>query len=137
MTRRHLSRAHASPARASPARALGFTLVEVLVALTIVAICLAAGLRAAGTMTDNADRLQVSTLAQWCAENQFTDLRLTNTFPGVGDSSFNCTQLSREFTGTLMVRPTPNPNFRRVEAQIFDAQRRPLLSLTTIVGRDL
>lgn len=113
----------------------GFTLVEVLVALTVVAICLAAGLRAAGTMTDNADRLQISTLAQWCAENQFTDMRLSKSTPGVGQSSFNCTQLGREFTGALTVSATPNPNFRRVEAQILDADRRPILSLTTIMGR--
>lgn len=116
-------------------RAHGFTLVEVLVALTIVALCLAAGLRAAGAMTSNSDRLATNALAQWCAENELTEMRLTKLFPGVGDSSFNCTQLGRDFTGKMTVRSTPNPNFRRVEAQVFDDQDRPLLTITTIVGR--
>ena len=35
----------------------GFTLIEVLVALTIVAITLSAGIRAAGVLTDNTQRL--------------------------------------------------------------------------------
>ncbi|MDH0864184.1 type II secretion system minor pseudopilin GspI [Mitsuaria sp. GD03876] len=113
----------------------GFTLVEVLVALTIVALCLAAGLRAAGAMTSNADRLAVNSLAQWCAENELTEMRLTKAFPGVGDNSFSCTQLGRDFSGKMAVRSTPNPNFRRVEAQVFDDQNRPLLTITTIVGR--
>jgi general secretion pathway protein I len=30
---------------------------------------------------------------------------------------------------------TPNPQFRRVDAQVFDAQQLPVLKLSTIVGR--
>lgn len=116
-------------------RPTGFTLIEVLVALMIVALCLAAGLRAAGAMTSNAERLSVNALAQWCAENELTEMRLTKVFPGVGESSFSCTQLGRDFTGRLTTQGTPNPNFRRVEAQVFDADNRPLLTITTIVGR--
>ena len=117
-------------------RAAGFTLIEVLVALTIVALCLAAGLRAAGAMTSNSDRLAINSLAQWCAENELTEMRLTKTFPGVGDNSASCAQMGRDFNVKLAVRSTPNPNFRRVEAQVFDDRDRPLLTLTTIVGRN-
>ena len=113
----------------------GFTLIEVLVALSIVAITLAAGLRAAGAVTDNAQRLADVTAAQWCADNQLAAVRLAKLFPGVGDSDFSCEQLGQTYAGTLRTRATPNPNFRRVDALIRDAQGQPVLTLSTIVGR--
>jgi general secretion pathway protein I len=121
----------------TPARAAGrgFTLVEVLVALAIVAIALAAGLRAAGALTDNAERLAAVTAGQWCAENAKTNLRLARQLPGVGDADFACEQLGRSFSGTLATRPTPNPNFRRVEASVRDAAGLTLVTVTTVVGR--
>jgi general secretion pathway protein I len=113
----------------------GFTLVEVLVALAIVAVALAAGLRAAGALTDNAERLAAVTAGQWCAENALTNLRLARQLPGVGDADFSCEQLGRSFSGTLATRPTPNPNFRRVEASVRDAAGLTLVTVTTVVGR--
>jgi len=113
----------------------GFTLIEVLVALAIVGVTLAAGLRAAGSVTDNAQRLADVTAAQWCADNQLTDLRLARQFPGVGDGDFACEQLGRVFRGQLRTRPTPNPNFRRVDALVADEAGRPILSLSTVLGR--
>lgn len=113
----------------------GFTLIEVMVALAIVAIALAAGTKAATALTGNAERLLEVSSAQWCAENQLSELRLSKQFPGVGDIDFECQQLGRIYLGRLVVRPTPNPNFRRVEAQVRNAESTPLLSLSTIVGR--
>lgn len=114
----------------------GFLLVETLVALAITAIALAAGLRAAGVLTDNAQRLGDVIAAQWCADNQLTGLRLTRTFPGVGDAEFNCEQLGRKYSGKLVTRATPNPGFRRVEASVSDEAGRPLLTLTTVLPRN-
>ncbi len=113
----------------------GFTLVEVLVALAIVAVALAAGMRAAGALTDNSERLAQVTAAQWCADNALANLRLMRQLPGVGDADFSCEQLGRSYAGTLATRPTPNPNFRRVEAQVRDEGGRPLVNVTTIIGR--
>ena len=118
-------------------QARGFTLIEVLVALVIVAISLAAGIKAAGALTDNAARLQSVSAAQWCAENQLTELRLSKQFPSVGDADFSCEQLGRIYRGRLAVRPTPNPNFRRVDALVSDADGVPQLTLSTIMGRYL
>jgi general secretion pathway protein I len=115
--------------------ARGFTLIEVLVALAIVAIALGAGIKAAGALSDNAGRLKTVTAAQWCAENQLAELRLSRQFPNTGDSDFSCEQLGRVYLGRLSVQTTPNPNFRRVDAQVSDDQGQPQLSLTTIVGR--
>ncbi len=116
-------------------RAAGFTLIEVLVALAVVALALAAGLRAADALTDNARRLEDVVAAQWCADNQLTELRLRRVFPGVGDSDFACEQLGRSFKGQLRTRPTPNPSFRRVDAEVSDEGGRPLVTLSTVLPR--
>ncbi len=114
-------------------RQAGFTLVEVLVAVAIVAVALAAGMRAAGTLTDNAGRLAGVTAAQWCADNQLTALRLSRQFPSTGDSDFACQQLGVAYQGKLTVRPTPNPNFRRVDAVVSDSAGLPLYALSTVL----
>ncbi len=118
---------------ARPAR--GFTLLEVMVALAVVAIALGAGLRAAAVLTDNAQRLSDVTAAQWCADNELTALRLSRSFPGVGEADFNCEQLGRSYAGKVITRPTPNPNFRRVEAQMREPDGHVLVTLATILGR--
>ncbi len=121
--------------RRPAAAARGFTLLEVLVALVLVAVALGAGLRAAGVLTDNAQRLADVTAAQWCADNQLTALRLARAFPGVGDADFSCEQLGRAYTGQLRTRPTPNPGFRRVDAVVSDEDGRPLVTVSTVLGR--
>ena len=113
----------------------GFTLIEVLVALAIVAVTLGAGLQAAGALTQNALRLGQISEAQWCADNQLTGLRLARQFPGIGDIEFQCEQFGRLYLGKLVVRQTPNPNFRRIDAQLASAEGVPLLSLSTVIGR--
>ncbi|MFZ4622691.1 MAG: type II secretion system minor pseudopilin GspI [Rhodoferax sp.] len=112
----------------------GFTLVEVLVALSIVAIALMAGLQATSALTRHAGRQSDMLLAQLCAENELVKIRLARQMPGVGDSQLPCTQADRNLTVALVVRPTPNPNFRRVDARVLDGES-PIWRLTTIVGR--
>ncbi len=114
--------------------ARGFTLIEVLVALGIVAIALAAGVQAMAALTSNAQRQSDVLLAHLCAENELTRLRLAGQMPPVGDSEEACEQAGQMFTVRLRVAPTPNPNFRRVDAQVFTAAV-PLLRLSTIMGR--
>lgn len=113
----------------------GFTLVEVLVALAIVAVTLGAGLRAAGALTDNAQRLADVTAAHWCADNALVGLRLGKVFPGRGESNFECDQLGRHWTGRIAASDTPNPNFRRIDVQVIDEGGHALATLATVVGR--
>jgi general secretion pathway protein I len=137
MTGRAARRAGVVAVSRSPGRARrrGFTLVEVLVALAIVAVTLGAGLRAAAAVTDGARRLAEVTAAQWCADHQIAEMRLSGEFPGVGDADFRCQQLGRSYAGSLRTRPTPNPNFRRVDATVRDEDGRTLVTLTAILGR--
>ncbi len=116
------------------AKPTGFTLVEVLVALGIVATALLAGLQASAALTRHAERQSALLLAQLCAENELVKIRLARQLPGVGDTEVVCTQADVTLNVTLLVRPTPNPNFRRVDAQVLQAQQ-PVWRLTTIVGR--
>jgi general secretion pathway protein I len=121
-------------ARLQPARLRGFTLVEVLVALGIVAVALAAGVRATASLSRNAERQSDLLLAHLCAENALTTVRLSRQMPPVGDNTSSCEQAGRTLAVRLSVQPTPNPNFLRTEAQVFDGNVR-LLNLSTIVGR--
>ncbi len=115
-------------------RQRGFTLVEVLVALGIVAVALLAGLQATSALTRNAQRQSDALLAQVCAENELVKVRLSRQMPGVGDNTVACEQAGRNFSVTVTVRPTPNPSFRRVDAQVLD-EATPILRLSTVVGR--
>lgn len=117
----------------------GFTLVEILVALAIVAVALSAGLQATGALTRMAERQPQQWLAQLCAENELTRLRLLRQLPPIGESSTSCEQAGQTLTIRLRVNPTPNPSFRRVEVAIDNpdpaAGGGRLLQLSTIMGR--
>lgn len=113
----------------------GFTLIEVLVALSIVAIALMAGVQASSALTRNASRQADTLLAHVCAENELVKVRLSRQMPSVGDSTQACEQAGRVLQVSVAVRPTPNPSFRRVDAQALDEQGRPIVKLSTVVGR--
>ncbi len=112
----------------------GFTLIEVLVALAIVGTALIAGLQGAAAMTRNAERQTDRVLAQICAENALAQVRLSRQLPDIGTSTITCDQAGRTLRLQLNVQPTPNPNFRRVEARLMNANQ-PILQLSTILGR--
>ena len=117
---------------------VGFTLIEVLVALGIVAIALMAGLRSTDALTRNASRQSTQWLAQICAENEFTRLRLSRQVPPIGESQVACPQAQLNLQVNLSVQVTPNPNFRRVDARVVQVQgseTTPLLQLSTVMGR--
>ncbi len=117
-----------------PAVQRGFTLIEVLVALGIVAVAMLAGLQATSALTMNAQRQSNVLLAHICAENELVKMRLSSQMPNVGDSSQPCEQAGQVLDVRVSVLPTPNPSFRRVDAQVFDGNS-PILRISTVVGR--
>lgn len=119
-------------------RPRGFTLIEVMVALAVVAIALLAGIQASNALVRTAERQDVQWLAQVCAENELARLRLSRQLPDTGETESTCDQLGRAFRVRLRVQPTPNPNFRRVDADVEtldEADTVRLLTLSTVTGR--
>jgi len=115
-------------------RQAGFTLVEVMVALAICAIALTAGMKAMQALTHNAERQGNAVLGNLCADNALSELRITGRYPDVGDNTIACPQAGRDFEVRMTVRPTANPSFRRVDAEVFLAGR-PVVQEVTLVGR--
>ncbi len=115
-------------------QSLGFTLIEVLVALSIVAIALMAGMQATNALTNTAARQSDLLLAHLCAENELTRIRLIKQMPVVGSSDSRCEQVGITFDVAVTVVPTPNPNFRRVDAHVKNGDV-PVLKLSTVIGR--
>ncbi len=114
----------AAPGRAArgiPVAVRGFTLVEILVALTIVAIALMASIRAVGSLTTSASDMRSRTLAQWSAENRLSQIRVQREYPPVARRNFDCSQGDLPLRCQEDVFSTPNPNFRRVEIQVYGA----------------
>ena len=116
-------------------KARGFTLVEVLVAMTIVAIALMASLRAVGSLTHSASDLRARTLAQWSAENRLSQIRVQGEFPAIGRRQFDCAQGDLALRCQEDVFSTPNPNFRRVEIQVFEGSADALSGTRASSGR--
>ena len=129
-----LSSSHMSLEQKRQSKGQGFTLIEVLVALAIVALALMAGVRVSASLTHNAQRQSDAMLAQICADNALIQLRLFQQLPSVGVTHIACEQAAQNFDVALTVNTTPNPAFRRVDAQVFSAQY-PVLRVTTVVGR--
>ena len=69
-----------------------------------------------------------------CPRQLTTRSDLSSSGVPVGDSTVTCTQAERVFDVTVTVRPTPNPSFSRVDAQVMQGGYS-LLRFSTVVGR--
>ena len=130
-------RAGAAPCRPPRAAARGFTLVEVLVALAIVAVALATGIKAAGALTDNAERLAaVSAAAVVRRQPAWSGCACRASSPASATSTSPASSSAAPTAAGWSSRPTPNPDFRSIEARVADANGLPLFSVLTVVWRN-
>ena len=115
----------------------GFTLLEVLVALVIVGTALGASLRAVGSLATNSSGLRSAMMATWSAENRLVQIRLGKEFPEVGKRNFPCPQGEMNLICEEEVLTSPNPQLRRIEVSVFDAERptRRIVKLVQLVLR--
>jgi general secretion pathway protein I len=113
----------------------GFTLLEVLVALFIVGTALVAALQAIGSLTRNSEGLRTTMMATWSAENRLVQIRLAQTFPSVGKTSFACPQGNLQLQCEEEVIMSPNPLLRRVEVSVYDTAnpQRRIIKLVQLV----
>jgi general secretion pathway protein I len=74
-------------------------------------------------------------MATWSAENRLSQIRLAHEWPALGQRQFDCAQGEVPLMCEEEVLATPNPNFRRVEVSVFDAQspERRIIKLAQIV----
>ncbi len=115
-------------------KANGFTLIEVLVAITITSIALIAGSKAAMSLTDNSYGQATALLANLCAENELSNIRLSKIMPPVGVSTVSCEQAGRVFTLQVTVVPTANPTFRRIDVRTL-SDNEQVATLWSLVGQ--
>jgi general secretion pathway protein I len=122
----------------------GFTLIEVLVALSITGTALLAGLQGARALERLAERQTEQWMAQLCARNALTSLRLHALYPPTGEHDSSCQQMGQAYPVHLTISPTPNPSFRAVQVRVYKPQPidgvatsppTSLLQLSTLVGR--
>ena len=104
-----------------------------------------AAARASGAFTPTHDRFWVAARRK-AGDREGTraliDVLLAHrTLPAVamiGDSTAACSQAGQELEVRTSVQPTPNPNFRRVDAVVtgwIDGNLVNLLTISTIMGR--
>lgn len=97
----------------------GFTLIEVLVALTIAAIALAAVSRSIVQAIDTTVALRDRQTAQWVAQNQLALIRISRSWPKADTTSGSVKQMGNEWVWKQEVTTMPEPNFRRIEIEVF------------------
>ena len=90
-----------------------------------------ASLRAVGSITASSAELRARTLAQWSAENRLTEIRVRREFPAVGRRNFPCPQGDLNLMCVENVYTTANPNFRRIEMQVYDATAASRVPMAT------
>ena len=97
----------------------GMALIEVLVGMAIMAIVLISAMRAISSDTDTQQAVMTRSLALASANNMMTSLYISQNWPSLGAESTPCPQLNYPLICEQKVLSTTNPNFRRVDINVY------------------
>ncbi len=111
----------------------GFTLIEVMVALTIIAISLGALLNTSGTQANSASYLKQKTLAHWVAVNELTQIRISKTFPNLGDKKGSTKMAKHEWYWIRTTKKTEDENALEVTFTVY-SDKAYEKNLTSLIG---
>ncbi|MCF1430553.1 MAG: type II secretion system minor pseudopilin GspI [Shewanella sp.] len=109
--------------RISVKRSCGMTLLEVMVAMAVFAIAAVAITKSLTEMMANMPELEKRTLAQWVADNQMVDARLSKSFPALGKKEGKEVLADQQWYWRKEVVKTTDDNFRMIRISVSDDDR--------------
>ncbi|MAC91163.1 MAG: type II secretion system protein GspI [Woeseiaceae bacterium] len=116
----------------------GFTLIEVLIALAIVSISLGALISISSQDISRAERMQKSMIANWVAQNQITEHRLSNKKIKVGSTKGSILFAKYDWEWELSVSRTSVDNLYRMDVYVSELNKNIISrNLTGFVFEDI
>lgn len=114
----------------------GMALIEVLVGMAILAIILLSAMRAISSDTDTQEAVMLRSLALISANNTMNTLYIQREWPMLGTETRPCPQLNLPLVCEQKVSSVTNPNFRRVDINVYlddgsDLEKRTKLAWLT------
>lgn len=116
----------------------GFTLIEVLIALAIVSISLGALISISSQDISRAERMQKSMIANWVAQNQIAEHRLSNKKIKVGSTKGSILFAKYDWEWELSVSKTSVDNLYRMDVYVSELNKNIVSrNLTGFVFEDI
>ena len=116
----------------------GFTLIEVLIALAIVSISLGALISISTQDISRAERMQKSMIANWVAQNQITEHRLSNKKIKAGSTKGSILFAKYDWEWELSVSRTSMDNLYRMDVYVSELNKNIISrNLTGFVFEDI
>ena len=112
----------------------GFTLLEVMVALLIVAISLGGAVKVIGNAAANSTRMSNKTFANWVALNQIAELRISKSWPKLGEVKGDAEMSGRKWAWSQQAIKTDDDNIRRIELSVWSEKDKKSSPFVTVIG---